>query len=259
MLHVFTTTAEREAARAKVCRTLYGDYFCSGLSPPTTDIVKRRFELSRRKESFLPYQLRQAAEAILSCPFTAEQRSEEGKAVEEIVSVVEEAVDFEDWMVDPSDRRKGRTLELSGTDWSNASDPALLLLLQHADLLVTAEDREEDSIAALEEQHHSAKRVEGTGAEEKLSLSLQEHEQQEGFHLGVSLANDDARDTQMVAEDGNAEEDDRESPTGEENEADGIIVGEKEEEEQQQQQEEEEEAGPDEEEDEEEEEWMKVT
>lgn len=66
MLQVFDTPEEREAARNKICKTLHGDYMPSGVTPPTADIVKRRFELTRKSETFLPYRIRAVIEEINS-------------------------------------------------------------------------------------------------------------------------------------------------------------------------------------------------
>lgn len=64
VLQVFDTAEEREVARNKICKTLHGDYMPSGVTPPTADIVKRRFELTRKNETFLPYRIRAVIEEI---------------------------------------------------------------------------------------------------------------------------------------------------------------------------------------------------
>lgn len=66
VLQVFDTADEREIARNKICKTLHGDYMPSGVTPPTADIVKRRFELTRKNDTFLPYRIRAVIEEINS-------------------------------------------------------------------------------------------------------------------------------------------------------------------------------------------------
>lgn len=138
MLQVFHTNEEKDVMRNKIHKhTLYGEYMPSGLTPPTIDIVKRKFELTRKNDhsAFLPYRIRQVhddinnfgmqtssssgnqgrnssvaqnhasvltslkesyARYLLSRP---DRKDVEAPVVSE--SVLEEVVDFEEWMIDP--------------------------------------------------------------------------------------------------------------------------------------------------------------
>ena len=45
---VFKTERERDLSHSRICKTVNGDYYPSGLTPPTVDIVRRKFELTRK-------------------------------------------------------------------------------------------------------------------------------------------------------------------------------------------------------------------
>lgn len=50
--------------RSQICKTLHGDYMPSGITPPTADIVRRRFEPTRKNETYLPYRIRSVIDEI---------------------------------------------------------------------------------------------------------------------------------------------------------------------------------------------------
>jgi len=64
VLQVFETEQERDFMRSQICKTLHGDYMPSGITPPTADIVRRRFEPTRKNETYLPYRIRSVIEEI---------------------------------------------------------------------------------------------------------------------------------------------------------------------------------------------------
>lgn len=165
VLQVFETQQERDAMREKICKTPNGDYMPSGITPPTADIVKRRFEPTRKTDSYLPYRIRSLIKEIgefgsrpgrLVNPKTGEEVDgddpQSASAVEVVdETVTEEVVDFEEWMVDPvtQSRRTGVTLTLHGSQLGTLKDfqsdqnvanlsPSMyqtLLLLQHPEIL----------------------------------------------------------------------------------------------------------------------------
>lgn len=55
ILVVFKTERERDIAHSRTCKTVNGEYYPSGLTPPTVDIVRRKFELTRKVIS-IPFQ-----------------------------------------------------------------------------------------------------------------------------------------------------------------------------------------------------------
>jgi hypothetical protein len=175
------------------------DYMASGLTPPTTDIVKRRFELTRSFKNFLPYRIRQVTEEINTFGSTSvlvnvpppsvplrlvgsgsgsgtsgvsggggggssisldrnsginsnahngnnssgsgSSASAAPLAAQEVMSevVVEELVQFEEWMVDPVtlSRRNGITLVYHDSHLLNVEQLSypLMQLLKHPELL----------------------------------------------------------------------------------------------------------------------------
>lgn len=152
--------------RNSICKTINGDYMPSGLTPPTVDIVKRRFEQTRKNEgNFLPYRIRAVAQEMSAFGHgtgrmvnaaTGETVSDGAASsapagtVLEVVSesVSEEVVEFEEWMVDHAalqqGRRTGVSLTLQGGQLAAAKDllqgattqaEALALLMQHPDML----------------------------------------------------------------------------------------------------------------------------
>eukprot|EP01038_Epipyxis_sp_PR26KG_P009182 gene9182-12383_t len=64
MLQVFHTEKERDSCRSSIIETINGDYYQNGITPPTFDVVKRRFELTRKNETHLPYRIRETSEEI---------------------------------------------------------------------------------------------------------------------------------------------------------------------------------------------------
>lgn len=205
MLQVFENEMEKEATRAQITKTIYGEYYNSGLTPPTHQIVKRRFELTRKSDSFLPYKVREVIDEInqgdpwhypdtyvsnqtaissniqnldgLIRKKETTDNNPDDVQNKAIIEVVEEVVDFEDWMVDEQ-APDGISITLSGSDWwsppamdgvstsalnsSNESAATsdttanyarqmklLGLLIQHPEILQTEVDVEEDSIDNL--------------------------------------------------------------------------------------------------------------
>lgn len=182
MLQVFKKEKERDVMRSKICKTSYGDYAPSGITAPTEDIVKRRFELTRiNEDTFLPYKIRQITEEITTVNSTLSSAAQaaESKAVttkgskkaakeqakkekehleqdskhqsepKKIEKITEEIVSFEEWMIDPNNPQRGRTLMIDGKDWGTLD---AMLLLQHPELLITEEDKEEDEVEQLAAQ-----------------------------------------------------------------------------------------------------------
>lgn len=150
--------------RASMCHTIHGDYMPSGLTPPTVDIVKRRFEQTRKNEgNFIPYRIRNVAQemsgfgsgtgkmvnATTGECITDSNVNAPGPVLEVVgETVTEEVMDFEEWMVDQAavaqGRRQGVSITLHGSQLGSLRDlqgatseqaRSLLLLLQHPELL----------------------------------------------------------------------------------------------------------------------------
>ncbi len=178
MLQVFSTAKEREVARAKIVKTVYGDYSPSGITPPTHDVVRRRFELTRSKgdNSYLPYKVKQVCEEIARgvetvvgnsaiAPRDAAEAAEEVKTGSEVVleSVEEEVVDFQEWMADPARPGYGVCVTLCGADWSSEDAQ---FLQRYPEALLTEVEAEEDAVdqLAMEQLRVDRERLEASSA-----------------------------------------------------------------------------------------------
>lgn len=153
VLHVFNTEREREIASSKSCKTIHGTYMPNGVTFPTLDIVKKRFERTRKStETFPVHQVKAVTEEISSSWFVPEELAlsgalqppkvkksdmnlfdSNGKEKQEVCySIREEVVPFEDWMIS-EDQPEGITFKLSSKEsWLEAETN---LLLEHPELL----------------------------------------------------------------------------------------------------------------------------
>ena len=122
MMQVFRDERERDQAKARMARGVNEETALSGICPPTRDIVKRRYERTRQTQSFLPFRVRQVVDEISSgAHIPGEQPSQQKLTAKQskqiaaanaaaatsqektefsIQTVIEEVVDFQDWMVD---------------------------------------------------------------------------------------------------------------------------------------------------------------
>jgi len=137
MLLVFHTDGEREVALSSVRKTPQGsEYYPHGLTPPTFDIVHRRFEKthisSASTTSFQPLQVKEVIKEICE---VWETKDDEKVAKEWIE---EEVVEFEDWMAS-AEHPSGVTLQIRGKNWTDADSG---FVLEHPEILLS--NREED-------------------------------------------------------------------------------------------------------------------
>ena len=70
ILVVFKTERERDLAHSRICKTVNGDYYPSGLTPPTVDIVRRKFELTRKVKQKIPFYFAQTLSFIIDAMFS---------------------------------------------------------------------------------------------------------------------------------------------------------------------------------------------
>lgn len=118
-------------------------YFRNGLTPPTQNIVKKRFEKTRRSK-------KQPTSKIVRVIDEISKRwsnivTNDGKTTDrkEYTEIIEEVVDYEDWMLD-SGTGSGKTIEISPDDFynTNSISESLNYLLQHPTLLMRQSDIE---------------------------------------------------------------------------------------------------------------------
>lgn len=193
VLHVFHSEKERESHKARICKTTYGDYNPHGLTPPTQDIVERRFDLTRKDTTeYMPYKIRQVVEEISlgkHAPWEQQMKENEKggrkadnapppQAVEDytIETVEEEVVSFEEWMLaEGASQPTGLVFNIDSaapmlvpkdSTWTADQHRAMAkLLVDHADsILVSAIEAEEDALADIASEQ---KRKEGAAKREE--------------------------------------------------------------------------------------------
>eukprot|EP01041_Mallomonas_annulata_P005629 gene5629-11361_t len=137
MLVVYHDAESRDEARRNL-RKLDGiSYFPSGITPPTTDIVKRKYEKLFHYGPYPNYQMTDVGKNIINY-----------KVNESIEEIYEEVVPFEPWMAD-AQNPGGITITLTGIDWTNDS----LLLQQHPEIFQKKIDQQ------LDQEEEEAKRL----------------------------------------------------------------------------------------------------
>lgn len=155
VLHVFNNEKEKLIAYSKLCKSPHGDSFPHGLTPPTYDIVHRRFESTRPKVSFPPVYVEEVV-ADINMPWEkswgrggfdeSEDQVQDDKELKELI--YEDVVDFEEWMVD-SDNPYGISLSIDGKDWKS---PDAQLFLEHPEILLIEAEIDEDKSREEEEK-----------------------------------------------------------------------------------------------------------
>jgi len=151
MLQVFSSVAEKEATRGKLTKLnshTSNDYSPSGLTPPATNIVSRRFDKTNKVSSiqYFPYHVREVINEICS-PWEVDPSDD--KEFKEWK--YEEVVPFEDWMVDPENPTQGISMQLSGQNWTTRNG----LVMEHPEVLLLRVELEDD---ADKEEHFERQR-----------------------------------------------------------------------------------------------------
>jgi hypothetical protein len=155
VLHVFNNEKEKLIAYSKLCKSPHGDSFPHGLTPPTYDIVNRKFESTRPKVAFPPVYVEEVV-ADINMPWEkswgrggideGEEQVQDDKELKELI--YEDVVEFEDWMVD-SDNPYGISLSIDGKDWSSRDAQ---IFLEHPEILLIEAEIDEDKNREEEER-----------------------------------------------------------------------------------------------------------
>lgn len=160
--------------RAQLVTEPYDLYYPHGLTAPTEDIVRRRFDATRINESFLTFRYqevlaevldfstRSGANLIPSSKITdnpkfkkqqqnnADGDENDGDNPEETLpyyeTIVEEVLDYEEYMMDVMNPGYGRTLQFDGLDWT---EEQIALVSQHPEIIWSRLEEEDD---VLEQQ-----------------------------------------------------------------------------------------------------------
>jgi hypothetical protein len=122
-------------------KTPLGECSPHGLTPPTFDIVHRRYEPTRVKGTYPPNKIRTVMNDIINYSSDLQKQQAQANQVLERIIEVEEVVDFQEWMIDPAQPEFGRTIVIEDGKWNS---PDSELLMYYPEVLITMEDREED-------------------------------------------------------------------------------------------------------------------
>lgn len=106
MVQVCSCATEREQVRANLRHVEGNFYYPNGLTPPTTNIVKRRYEKVFHYGPYPNFVVKGVAQEIIDFKD------------DDIVETYEEVVDFEPWMAD-ADHPDGNCYRLSGLEWND--------------------------------------------------------------------------------------------------------------------------------------------
>lgn len=143
ILHVFENDEAREAMKKEIIYTDLGSYFPSGITPPTQNIVKRRFLKSRKGKKKSQEKIERVIDEIES-PWE-NVVNEEGIAImdtREYTETIEEVIPFENWMM--GNDGESKVLQVSDEHWPSLD--AVIFLLQHPNLLVRQSDIVESKV-----------------------------------------------------------------------------------------------------------------
>jgi hypothetical protein len=152
MLYVFDTKVARDAVKRKETIERHSEtYYLHGLSAPTHNIVKSRFELTQKSSDSYPVHKVRAVVNDIAASWTTDERpvgraaaiigitegssssssSGAGGGAVDFVEITEEVVDFEEWMVDPDSNNPDIGVTYRIEHW----DGNLGLLLEHPEIL----------------------------------------------------------------------------------------------------------------------------
>lgn len=127
MIQVFENEEEREFAHFAMCRLHnYERTFPSGITPPTSQIIQRKFLKTRIEK---PH-----SKDIVSA---TEDEIQKYTTSEDVVEQFEEIVDFEEYMAD-ADHPNGKSFTFDSSTLTNES----LIFQNHPEMLLQASDKE---------------------------------------------------------------------------------------------------------------------
>ena len=124
-MHVFENDKTREQMKTKHTKLRNGEvYFVNGLTPPTANIVKNRYELTSKSSEIYPVHKVKAVINDIASPWNIqEEKSSSGGATapaaesagfEYLDIITKEVVDFQEWMVAAGTADSTATLGLMG-------------------------------------------------------------------------------------------------------------------------------------------------
>lgn len=187
ILQVFRDEHEKEEMRQQLVNEPHDLYYPHGLTAPTEDIVRRRFEATYSKENFLIFRYQEVLADVLDfstrsggnlIPLTKPQPSaipvgqdgenEKDNGDEKLPyyeTVIEEVLDYDEYMMDTDEPGQGRTFVFDGMNWT---DEQIELVAQHPEILWSRLEEEDD---ALENQSREMLRRKAIGTSSSSTAS----------------------------------------------------------------------------------------
>lgn len=187
ILQVFRDEHEKEEMRQKLVNEPHDLYYPHGLTAPMEDIVRRRFEATQSNENFLIFRYQEVLADVLDfstrsggnlIPLTKPQPSaapvgpdgenEKDNGEDKLPyyeTVIEEVLDYDEYMMDTENPGHGRTFVFDGLAWT---DEQIELVAQHPEILWSRLEEEDD---ALENQSQEMLRRKAIGTSSSASAS----------------------------------------------------------------------------------------
>ena len=145
ILCVYPDESARDSALLEQKKLDEVKYMPHGLTPPAESIIKKKYSKTREKKAHSFERIQFVLEQIRSFDAKEKERRE----------VIEEVVDFEEWMVDKSSGTEGIKLRFEGERWLQTSGD---ILLQHPEILeVRAGEEEEKDVKDVNKRKSQAK------------------------------------------------------------------------------------------------------
>lgn len=152
ILCVYRDENQRNQAIAEQRQLDENKFIPHGLTPPTVNIIKKKYSKTREKQKFNLEQIFGVMEQVRTLENKDKVRRE----------VVEEVVDFEDWMAD-KERSEGIKLRLEGEKWLHSSGG---LIFEHPEVIDCKHWVEPEAKATRAKTEEEGKDGRSAGAEE---------------------------------------------------------------------------------------------
>lgn len=163
ILQVFRDEHERDDMRQQLVNEPHDLYYPHGLTAPTEDIVRRRFEATQSNENFLIFRYQEVLADVLdfstrsggnlipltkpqpaAVPIGQDGENEKDNGDEKLPyyeTVIEEVLDYQEYMMDIENPGHGRTFVFDGMTWT---DEQIELVAQHPEILWSRLEEEDD-------------------------------------------------------------------------------------------------------------------
>jgi hypothetical protein len=167
ILQVFRDEQERDEMRAQLVTEPHDLYYPHGLTAPTENVVKHRFDATRINENFLTFRYQEVLADVIdfsmrsggnlipstkisensSLKMKLGDNDNDGKdespedSLPYYETILEEVLDYEEYMMDVMNPGHGRTIEFDGMNWT---DEMIELVAQHPEIIWSRLEEEDD-------------------------------------------------------------------------------------------------------------------